>query len=626
MIEFVNLDKRYEKGMTDFLEFHNMTDIDLSVEINSLDYDGIEINKNGNKVIFRLGRSYQVFRALTILKTNLKKDVFDYTENCFFKTGGPMFDGSQASSLMNIDALKKMLLISAGMGFNMMMIYCEDCYEIEGEPYFGNMRPRYLRKEFTLIDDYAYSLGIELIPCIQVLGHLTDVINRAPYQNLSDQPSVLLVGDEDVYRLIDKMLATMSECFRSRRIHLGMDEAYGLGLGNYLLKNGYKSKTDIMKEHLERVYALTQKYGMKPMMWCDMFFSAKSKNGASYRDPEVVFDENDRKAVPRGMSLVYWDYYSFDIKHYEFFADKVNCLSDDVIFAGCARNVRTFGCHYHKGKRTTDAALTACKNQGIREFIATVWGDDHRESSNFSVLTQLQNFAENMYSITPEDSCIAERFEACTNVSWEDMMDIDLLDAVPGFTDDNLENQPVSKGLMWQNILMGILDADLKQGVFRTHYETLQKKFELSSAKYPEYRYLFTFYSHLANVLKDKAEAGLELARAYKDGNKDLLKDYAENILPRLMEAVKQLRLSHRDYFYTEYKPIGWEILDVRYGSVICGTDTAIKRLTDYLSGKISAIEELEEERLSFFPEGKFPVPPNINFSTICSASTITGR
>jgi len=256
--------------------------------------------------------------------------------------------------------------------------------------------------------------------------------------------------------------------------------------------------------------------------------------------------------------------------------------------------------------------------------MATVWGDDHRESSNFSILTQLQHFAEHMYAEVPDDSYVEKRFEACTNVEWQAMLDIDSFDAIPGYTDKNEGNVPVSKGLMWQNILAGMLDANIAGGKFHDHYDALKDKFKESAKKYPEYGYLFSFYYHLANVLKDKAEAGLELTEAYKNNNLDIIKDFAFNRLPELLENVKALRLSHRDYFYTEYKPLGWEILDVRYGSVLCGIDTAIKRLTDFLEGRTDRIEELEEERLSFSADGI--IPTNIDFATVCSASTIMGR
>lgn len=42
--------------------------------------------------------------------------------------------------------------------------------------------------------------------------------------------------------LIENMMANFSKCLRSKRIHLGMDEAYNLGRGKYLDKMGPKSR------------------------------------------------------------------------------------------------------------------------------------------------------------------------------------------------------------------------------------------------------------------------------------------------------------------------------------------------------------------------------------------------
>jgi N-acetyl-beta-hexosaminidase len=118
------------------------------------------------------------------------------------------------------------------------MLYTEDTYEIEGRPYFGYMRGRYNKDEIRELDAYAIKLGIELIPCIQVLGHLATHLRwhaTAPYR---DTTNVLLVGAKETYELIDDMFKTISECFTSKRIHIGMDETKDLGTGAYLDKFG----------------------------------------------------------------------------------------------------------------------------------------------------------------------------------------------------------------------------------------------------------------------------------------------------------------------------------------------------------------------------------------------------
>ena len=55
-----------------------------------------------------------------------------------------------------------------------------------------------------------------------------------------------------------------SECVRTKKVHLGMDEAHGLGLGEYLKKHGFTNRLSIMKRHLEKVEELCRKYGLEP--------------------------------------------------------------------------------------------------------------------------------------------------------------------------------------------------------------------------------------------------------------------------------------------------------------------------------------------------------------------------
>ncbi len=59
-----------------------------------------------------------------------------------FQTNGAMVDMSR-NAVMNVSTVKHMLRAMALMGMNTYMLYTEDTYEVEGEPYFGYMRGRY---------------------------------------------------------------------------------------------------------------------------------------------------------------------------------------------------------------------------------------------------------------------------------------------------------------------------------------------------------------------------------------------------------------------------------------------------------------------------------------------------
>ncbi len=70
------------------------------------------------------------------------------------------------------------------------------------------------------------------------------------------------------------MIRSVRTLFTGKRIHIGMDEAFQLGLGNYLSRNGYQDRTGIMKRHLDRVCEICRKYEFEPMIWSDMYFIA----------------------------------------------------------------------------------------------------------------------------------------------------------------------------------------------------------------------------------------------------------------------------------------------------------------------------------------------------------------
>lgn len=53
-----------------------------------------------------------------------------------------------------------------------------------------------------------------------------------------------MVGEEKTYAFIEQLLRAVSGTFRTRRVHIGMDEAWSLGLGNYRFKNGFVRHTN----------------------------------------------------------------------------------------------------------------------------------------------------------------------------------------------------------------------------------------------------------------------------------------------------------------------------------------------------------------------------------------------
>ena len=96
---------------------------------------------------------------------------------------GIMIDCSR-NGVMSPEKVKEFATMLADMGYNMLQLYTEDTYEIDGEPYFGYMRGRYTQNELKDIDAHCASIGIELIPCIQTLAHLERLSRWPAYADL----------------------------------------------------------------------------------------------------------------------------------------------------------------------------------------------------------------------------------------------------------------------------------------------------------------------------------------------------------------------------------------------------------------------------------------------------------
>ena len=123
---------------------------------------------------------------------------------------------------MNIDTIKEVLTRMSIMGLNWFLPYMEDSYKVTSEPFFGYMRGKYTYDDLKALDDYAFALGIEVIPCIQTLAHMQEVMKWPRFNSVREDEATLLVGEPKTYELIENLLSSVTAPFRSKRIHLGV--------------------------------------------------------------------------------------------------------------------------------------------------------------------------------------------------------------------------------------------------------------------------------------------------------------------------------------------------------------------------------------------------------------------
>ena len=594
-----------------------------AVTLEKTDKNELSVAFASGRALIRCPEASAFFRGLGHLFTALKegKSELAVNEPIFFDRIGPMFDVSQGNAVINVKTAKFIIRKMALMGLNMLMMYCEDSYDVEAEPYFGYMRSRYSYDDMRELDRYARLFGIEMIPCIQTLAHLKSVLRWREYKPVADDPDTLLVGEERTYGFIRHMIESASAPFSTKRIHIGMDEAMMLGQGNYLKLHGLKKRSDILREHLKRVLEITDGLGLEPMMWSDMFMRVLNEKGDYYSD-EKIPDEL-KSAVPEGLKLVYWDYYHDTSEFYEGFIDRHRVFGEPV-FAGGIWTWLGFGPNYLKTVKNTDAALEACKRKGVREVIATVWGDNGTECSVMATLPMLQLFAEHRFARSVDKEALKRRFNSLFGSDFDAFMLLQKIDEVPGVPEGNERDFNCSKPLLWQDVLAGICDFNFMDIPLDAHYEDLYKALE-KVKEGAGFGSFFDVYLELCRTLAVKAEAGIRLRRAYLDGDRKTLSDFADSVLPDLKERVARLRDAHMKHWFEIYKPLGWEIFDMRYGSLMIRLDSAAREIKAYLSGELDTLAELDEKRLPYNGEERFVHYANY-YGKLVSASRIDPR
>lgn len=497
---------------------------------------------------------------------------------------GMMLDMSRGG-VMTVEAVKGMIDAHAALGLNLMMLYTEDTYTVPEAPYLGYLRGRYTEKELREMDDYAAESGMELVPCVQTLAHLEQFLQWDVNRDIKDNDCVLMIDEPKTYAWIRAALTALRRCFRTNRIHIGMDEAHGVGLGEYYQKHGAVNRFELLNRHLNRVVDICKELGFKPIMWSDMFYRLGSKNN-DYYDTDAVVPESAIAQIP-DVALCYWDYYHTDEQFYAGMLEGHRKMGKEVVFAGGIWTWSGILPHVRKTNATMYPALRACLKAGIGTVLATSWGDDGCETDYRLALNQLPIYSEHVWM--GEDCTCAEverMGERLTGLSET------CFNAMGAFYADDEDRRP-GKGLFYCDPLYPLTEGlwdltgyreGLEEGV-----KTLERHLDDSRCE----------YAWLAmRIALEKLNWVNELRPAYLRGDKAVVLAMANEKLPAMRELYVKMMSVWREQWESGRKRNGWETICARLGAVIARLDDVQRILLRWADGTIERVEELDETPL----------------------------
>lgn len=543
------------------------------------------------------GRLSAAIRGVGLALANIERN-----ERLAFDMFGVMLDCSRGM-VMTVDYVKKWLRRMALMGYDTLMLYTEDTYLLDDEPYFGYARGAYSLDEIKEIDQYALSLGVELIPCIQTLGHMEQVLRWKTYaDSIRDTSSVMLVDCDETVKLVGKTLDFWSSAVTSRRIHIGMDETHDLGRGKFMDKFGYERGFDLFNRHLGRVENMCVERGLKPMIWSDMYFRM-GNDAYAYYDQNTVIPEEVKQAIPTKTELVYWDYYHDDKAFYAEWIKRHRDLGHEPLMASGIWTWDKFWYDHKITRETVIPCLEACAESNVKEILFTMWGDDGAYCDFDSALAGMAWTAEQAFADDNNPEALEAFFQTICGASYADHVRISsALDSDYGIS----VKLPC---LLWDDPLMGKYYNELTKGGYGK-VETILTAFDQNIAMLKDIDNNteagdMEFASALIKFIRAKLDYYGKLRTAKNDKDTTRLTEIMERDIPALISELKCFSLLFRRQWLKKNKPFGLDIIQVRLAGQVERFEETARQIKEFIDGEKFALAELScPELTGEEPEG----------------------
>lgn len=496
------------------------------------------------------------------------------TLNNHFDNFGTMLDLARGA-VFTVNYLKELVYKQALMGVNQIWLYLEDVFELPEYPTFGYFRGKYKKEELREVVEFAKIFGVEIIPSIQVLGHHEQFLrwpNSLPFR---DQDRVLLVETELTYELIRKMIDWCKDVFTTDKIHVGMDETFGLGFGAYYKHNGYKKPLDIFVDHLNFVNNYCIKQGYKEVMiWSDMFFRLHSKHDYYY-DASIVLKDELVAKIPNNVTLVYWDYYNHNNELVSAMIKNHIKTNRKSVFASGTWIWTRLNYDHKKTKDTAFMHLDESIKNGLKDFILTQWMDDGAYGDHITTLLGVYDLAVKAMDLEVD----TKAYKLITNEEYNN-----------GHLKTLINNTEMFQvGLLWDDPILGIYTVNFVGNDLNNYAKYLTEQKELFE-KYDQsnkFEYLISKINYL------KLQIRYEILRDYQN------KDIKQDVLDKIDEAIKSLNELNDWYinmWTSRYRLYGLEVIQNRLGTQIIRFQTLAKLVKNYKKGDV--IDVFEEKAI----------------------------
>ena len=270
---------------------------------------------------------------------------------------GTMVDMSEGP-LLRVADIKRQIDLMARWKNNQYYFYNETSIALDGLPPAAP-GARLTKNDVREIVAYARARHIDVVPCLELYGHLHDLFRREQYSGLADFPHGVEFnpGDPKVQRLIANWVEQYTELFPSPYVHVGFDETWQL---QQAAAKGAGAPAAVFLEQLNNVSRLFQQHGKTILAWADIMVKI----------PDIV------KQLPPGIIAVAWWYEPRPDPEYHRWLDPLIAKHVPFIVAPGVNGWNEIAPDYTLSFENVDTFIAAARKSAGLGVMNTIWSDD----------------------------------------------------------------------------------------------------------------------------------------------------------------------------------------------------------------------------------------------------------
>lgn len=274
-----------------------------------------------------------------------------------FAMRGVMLDVSRGK-VPTFEGLCGLVDVLVKLKLNTLMLYTEHTFRFRRHPEIGKDDSPLDAQTMRALDQYASDRHVELIPCLQSLGHMDHILKLPDYRELAETEMGWTIapthaGSLELLRdLYDEYLPN----FRSRFFNANCDEPWDLGRGQSQERSEELGPGGLYVEHVSSLRSLAQRNGKRTMIWGDVVHAHPKRIGE----------------IPKDMVMLDW-WYEAELDY-----DRIAAFAENKLEFMVCPGTSSWNSLFPRVENSTkniSAWAEAGRKHGALGFINTDWGD-----------------------------------------------------------------------------------------------------------------------------------------------------------------------------------------------------------------------------------------------------------